>query len=83
MTLENVRNLTGLFSVIGKCNKDVFLVSPEGDKINLKSRLSQYLALAGAFTHGYVRSMSLEFEDPEDEKKVMAFISSGDSLKED
>ena len=49
MTLENVTNIVGLFNVISSCKGNVELVSKEGDRINLKSRLAQYLALAGAF----------------------------------
>ena len=79
MTLENVTNITSLFEIINQCKGKVELVSEEGDRINLKSRLSQYLAVAGVFAHGYARELELIIEDPEDLEKIMAFIVSGES----
>ena len=40
MKLVNVNNVEGLFEVLDKCQGDVYLVSKEGDRINLKSKLS-------------------------------------------
>lgn len=81
MTLENVSNIEGLFEVINECKGKVELVSDEGDRINLKSKLSQYLAIAGAFSNGYIRSLNLEIEDPEDSAKIFNFIASGESME--
>lgn len=81
MTLENVSNIVGLFNVINGCKGKVELVSEEGDRINLKSRLAQYLALAGAFSQGYVRTLKLQVDDPEDREKILEFVVSGESLE--
>ena len=37
MKLANVSNVDALFKVIGECKGKIELVSPEGDRINLKS----------------------------------------------
>lgn len=79
MTLENISNVDGLFEVISTCKGAVELVSEEGDCINLKSRLSQYLAVAGAFSDGYIRSLELRIAEPEDKEKIFDFILSGDA----
>lgn len=81
MTLENVSNIEGLFEVINTCKGNVELVSEEGDKINLKSRLAQYLTIAGVLAHGYVRELELIIEDPDDMDKIMEFIVSGESTE--
>lgn len=81
MTLENVTNIEGLFEIINSCKGNVELVSEEGDRINLKSRLSQYLAVAGVFAKGYVRELELNVEDPEDMNKILEFIVSGESIE--
>ena len=52
MTLENISNIDGLFAVINQCTGNVELISDEGDCINLKSRLAQYMTVAGAFSDG-------------------------------
>lgn len=80
MTLENVSNIVGLFNVINSCKGKVELVSEEGDRINPKSRLAQYLALAGAFSQGYVRTLKLQVDDPEDREKILEFVVRGESL---
>lgn len=77
MTLENVTNINGLFTVINECKGKVELVSGEGDCINLKSRLAQYFAIAGVFANGYARELELRIDDEEDMKKIMDFIVRG------
>lgn len=77
MTLENISNIEGLFEVITQCKGNVELVSEEGDCINLKSRLAQYLTIAGAFSNGYIRTLELRIADPEDKERIFDFILSG------
>ena len=77
MTLENISNIEGLFEVINTCKGSVELVSPEGDKINLKSRLAQLLSLSGVFSHGYIRELELKIEKQEDMDKILEFAMDG------
>lgn len=81
MTLENVNNIEGLFEVINKCKGKVELVSDDGDQINLKSRLAQYLAIAGVFSNGHIKEMELRIENEDDRKKILEFVMSGKSLE--
>lgn len=77
MTLENVSNIEGLFEIINKCKGNVELISQEGDRINLKSRLAQYLSIAGVFSNGYVRELEIYIEDANDRDRILEFIMSG------
>ena len=46
MKFENVKNVERLFQIIrDECSGTVELVSSEGDRINLQSRLSQYISM--------------------------------------
>lgn len=45
MKLKNIKQLDQFRDAINRCRSDVFLKSPEGDVLNLKSSLSQYIAL--------------------------------------
>ena len=58
MKLQNIDNVEKFFSVIDECRGRVELVSPEGDRINLKSKLAQYLSLASVFSNGYITRIS-------------------------
>ena len=46
MKIQNITDVEKFFSVIDQCKGTVELVSPEGDRINLKSKLAQYLSMA-------------------------------------
>lgn len=83
MTLDNVKNIDGLFEAINTCKGKVELVSEEGDRINLRSRLAQVMAVAGAFSHGYIRELELRVERPEDMDKLLKFmLDDNDSIDE-
>ena len=46
---------------------EVFLNTPDGDVLNLKSRLTQLLALSNAIDWGHIGEASISCTDPEDE----------------
>ena len=49
---------------------DVFLETPDGDVLNLKSRLTQLLALSSAIDWGTVGEDTVICKDPEDETRL-------------
>lgn len=74
MKLVNVNNVEGLFEVLDKCQGSVYLVSKEGDRINLKSKLSQMLFTANLFTKATINELDLIVAEPEDMKRVVDFM---------
>ncbi|MCA5011138.1 polya polymerase, partial [Clostridioides difficile] len=50
MKIQNITDVEKFFKVIEQCKGTVELVSKEGDRINLKSKLSQYLSMATIFS---------------------------------
>ncbi len=52
MKLQNVKDVRKLFEVVDSCKGKVELVTGEGDRLNLKSKLSQYISLSGIFKDG-------------------------------
>ena len=54
MIVENVRDIDKFFGVIDKCEGRVELVTNEGDRLNLKSTLTKYIALAKVFSDGKI-----------------------------
>ncbi len=77
MKIMNVSNVDGFFKVVDSCEGKVELVSKEGDRLNLKSTLTQYVALAKMFSNGYIQEMELVVEKPADVKKFMEFLAYG------
>ena len=74
MKVSNVTDVNKLFEVIDSCKGKVELVTGEGDRLNLKSKLSQYVSLANIFTVGTIPELELVAYEPEDIQKLMAFM---------
>ena len=49
---------------------DVYLETPDGDVLNLKSRLTQLLALSGAIDWGKVGEAKVVCKNPDDESEL-------------
>lgn len=75
----NVKNVDKLFAVIDSCKGKVELVTGEGDRLNLKSKLSQYVSLTQLFSDRTIPEMELVAYEPEDTKKRIDFMTSGDT----
>lgn len=74
MKIQNIDNVEKFFEVIDQCKGVVELVSPEGDRINLKSKLSQYVSLATMFSNGYVRELDIVAHEKEDVERLIKYM---------
>ena len=52
MKVQNIKDIEKFFKVIDECKGKVELVTGEGDRLNLKSKLSQYVSMANIFSDG-------------------------------
>ena len=77
MKVLNIKDIDKFFEVIESCDGDVFLVSNEGDRINLKSRLSKYFALANVFASDVVDSVELITSNTDDTENLLNFMING------
>ena len=59
MKIQNINDVESFFKIVDQCKGPVELVSPEGDRINLKSKLSQYLSMATMFSNGYIKNIAV------------------------
>ena len=46
MKLTNIKEVDNFLKTVNECTGDVWLESMDGNKINLKSKLSQYIAIS-------------------------------------
>ena len=72
--VERVNQVNKLFEVIDSCTMNVELVTGEGDCLNMKSKLSQYLSLTRMFANGDVPQMELVAKNDQDAQKLIAFL---------
>ena len=78
MKIENVKDVEGFFKVVDECKGRVELVTAEGDRLNLKSKLSQFVSLANIFTNGAeIPELDLVASEPEDIERLMNFMING------
>ena len=79
MKFENIQNVEKLFQIIrDECTGTVELVSTEGDRINLKSRLSQYISMVRLLDAEFVRELQLVASDPADVERLLRFMREGE-----
>jgi hypothetical protein len=59
---------------LDSCSGDVMLITDEGDKFNLKSNFSQYIAM-GALLGNHGDDLELWCDDKEDEARFLNFFN--------
>ena len=68
------QELDEFLDVVNKCEKGVYLRSPEGDSFNLKSLFSEYIAI-GRLLGEEGDNLELFCDSEEDEQRFMKFFS--------
>lgn len=75
MKVQHIHDLEKFFELVDSCSGKVELVTGEGDRLNLKSKLSQYISLANIFSvKEEIPEMELVAYEPEDVKKLIDFM---------
>lgn len=59
MKVSNIKDIQKFFDVVDSCTGRVELVTGEGDRLNLKSKLSQYVSLANIFSNGEIPELEI------------------------
>lgn len=77
MKVQNIKDVNKFFEVVDKCKGKVELVTGEGDRLNLKSKLSQYVSLANIFSNGEIPELELVAYEKEDIDRLLSFMISG------
>ena len=74
MKIQNINNIEKFFQVIDSCAGKVELVTGEGDRLNLKSKLCQYVSMANIFSNGEIPELEIIAYEKEDIDKLIAFM---------
>ena len=73
MKVSNIKDIEKFFEVVDSCEGRVELVTGEGDRLNLKSKLS----LANIFSGGEIPELEIVAYEKEDIDKLMSFMING------
>ena len=74
MKIQHIEDIDKFFKVIDECKGRVELITGEGDCLNLKSKLTQYVSLAKIFSNGEIPELEIVAHEPEDAMKLIAFM---------
>ncbi|MCI7738834.1 MAG: polya polymerase [Lachnospiraceae bacterium] len=77
MKVSNIKDIQKFFDVVDSCTGRVELVTGEGDRLNLKSKLSQYVSLANIFSNGEIPELEIIASEKEDVDRLMNFMING------
>ena len=79
MKVYNINDVEKFLEIINKCKGSVELVSSQGDRLNLKSELTKYLAISKLFNDNtFINEMELVASDPEDVQALMNYMTNGE-----
>ena len=81
MKLKNIKEVEEFRKVIHACTGDVYLKSQDGDVFNLKSALSEYIAL-GQLLSEQGDNLELFADRREDEARLISFLAELDKENE-
>lgn len=74
MKITNLKNVEGFLNTVNECKGSVLLVTKEGDRLNLKSELTKYVALTSFFENAKIPEMEILLSEPEDAMKIVNFL---------
>ena len=77
MKVKNITDIERFFDVIDSCKGKVELLTSEGDRLNLKSKLSQYVSLANVFSDGTIEEIEIIIHEKEDREKLIKYMVQG------
>ena len=74
MKIQNITDIEKFFQVVDSCAGKVELVTGEGDRLNLKSKLCQYVSMANIFSNGEIPELEIVAHEKEDIDKLISFM---------
>jgi len=72
-----ITNVDKFLAVLDKCQGKIELVTSEGDRLNLRSKLCQYLALSKIFSEAKIDEIEIITSEPEDAKLLLEYLIRG------
>ncbi len=77
MIIKDITEPKRFFKAVAGCAGRVELVTGEGDRLNLKSTLCQYIALTQMFQDGMMNDVELVVSDPNDFERLKEYLITG------
>lgn len=75
MKLGKIEDIPGFFKMIDQCEGRVELLTAEGDRLNLKSKVCQFVSMTQIFAHQDELHLEITASEPADLKKINDFLT--------
>lgn len=77
MKVSNISNPKKFFETLAQCKGSVELRTEDGDRLNMKSKLSQYIAMTDIFSNAEIGEVEIMLSEPEDIALLIDFLVKG------
>lgn len=74
MKVSNIKDIEAFMNMISQCKGRVTLLTPDGDQLNLKSKLMQFVALSSVFALDEIPELEILASEPEDMERIVLFM---------
>lgn len=75
MKIDKLTDIEGFLEVVNSCHGQVEMVTGEGDRLNLKSKLCQIIALSTIFPQiTEIPNLEVFAHEPDDMEKLAKFL---------
>lgn len=74
MKLYKIDDVNAFMKLIDGCKGNVFVISKDGDRLNLRSKLTQFVALSSLFNNSIIEELKLETSNDEDNAKLIDYM---------
>ena len=77
MKLTDITNVDKFFEVVDKCEGKVEMLTENGDCLDLKSKLCQFVALVKMLADGNIEQMEIVAENKNDRQRLITYMING------
>lgn len=77
MKVKNITDVNKFLEMICHCKGTVELITSDGDRLNLKSKLCQYIALTQMFSDAKIDEIEIIAYEPEDTQMILEYLIRG------
>ena len=74
MKLYNIKNVNAFCDVINSCKGQISLITKDGQAVNLKDRLNEFVALSKYFGKGEIPEIEIKAEHPLDVLAITQYL---------
>ncbi|MDF2595200.1 MAG: hypothetical protein K0R69_1541 [Clostridia bacterium] len=72
--ITNITDVDSFFKTVDQCKGEIELVTSEGDRLNLRSKLCQYVSLTKIFSEAKIDEITIAVADADDVQLLLQYL---------